>query len=637
MKSAGFFFLLALFFRLQGQPFECDGRLHLLVRSDYSKSSILYSYEVSVDGQWKVKETPLSERRRLSALAYNISDNYLYSLDADTYELIRIDQAGQLLSLGRPANIDTTLVYEAGTISTEGGAMFVISYDKNFSTNRGFYRLNLGGSGSMGGGFGVTSTYPSSIGDFATDPIYGTLYGYDNTNRVLVQIGGGGNISSLNFPSNELEDIKGVFFDRGGRMYGYSAAGAMYTIDKGTGKAEHLFTAPKGDDADGCSCPYTYTFIKEVIPRTILQCDTFEVKYFFNNHLGNGQESIKLKDSFPEGFTIIDFNSDIINLTKNVLTEPNKLEIYNIIYLMNDNTITLKVKAPDNYSGTFLSSAVQYPFPLAFGPQQFSDDPSTVDFPDASEAKVISAQELDLADYVSFNCSGDTAIITSPLPKGDNLWGDGSMDTLLRVTQTGSIELTAFSNCESYYGQYTLHRFPDPPSLEIIGPEEVLGGVANTFEAKWDEFDPIEYEWSAGEFALTCDSCDRIDVALTQSQLVKVRLVNQAGCEISAEKEVAVSINRSVYVPNAFSPNEDGVNDWFYLQGEGYGTFELTVHDRWGNELFVTTKGQLNHPESGWNGRKKGQAIDRGIYFWSARIIFADGAEMSASGVINVM
>ncbi len=636
MKGAGLFFFLALFIRLHGQPFECDGQLHLLVRSDYSKSSILYSYEV-VDGQWKVRETPLSERRRLSALAYNISDNYLYSLDADTYELIRIDQGGQLLSLGRPANIDTTLVYEAGTISPEGGAMFVISYDKNFSANRGFYRLNIGSSGSMGGGFGVTSTYPSSVGDFATDPIYGTLYGYDNTNRVLVQIGGGGNISSLNFPSNEVGDIKGVFFDRTGQMYGYSAAGAMYTIDKGTGKATNLFTAPKGDDADGCSCPYTYTFTKEVIPSTILQCDTFEVRYFFNNHLGNGQDFITLRDSFPERFTIIDFKSDIVNLTKNVLTKPNKLEVNNIIYLMNDNTITLKVTAPDDYRGTFISSAVQYPFPLAFGPQQFSDDPNTEALQDPTEAKVISVQELDLSEYVSFNCSGDTAIIASPLPKGDNLWGNGSRDSFIRVTQTGPIELTAFSNCESYFGQFTLDGFPNPPSLEIIGPEEVLGGVEYSFEVQWNDFEPVEFDWSADEFALTCDSCASVDLAITKSQLLKVRLVNQEGCEILAEKEVAVSINRSVYAPNAFSPNQDGVNDWFYLQGEGFGIFELTVQDRWGNILFDTVNGQLNQPESGWDGKKGGRAVDRGLYIWSAKIIFADGAEMSTGGVINVM
>lgn len=636
MKGAGLFFFLALLIRLQGQPFECDGQLHLLVRSDYSKSSILYSYQV-INGQWKVKETLLSERRRLSALAYNISDNYLYSLDADTYELIRIDQAGQLLSLGRPTNIDTTLVYEAGTISTEGGAMFVISYDKNFSANRGFYRLNLGGTGSMGGGFGVTSTYPSSVGDFATDPIYGTLYGYDNTNRVLVQIGGGGNISSLNFPSNEVGDIKGVFFDRGGQMYGYSAAGAMYSINKGTGKATNLFTAPKGDDADGCSCPYTYTFTKEVIPTTILQCDTFEVRYFFNNHLGNGQDFITLKDSFPEGFTIVDFKSDIINLTKNVLTNPNKLEVNNIIYLMNDNTITLKVRAPDNYRGTFLSSAVQYPFPLAFGPQQYSDDPYTDEIPDPTEAKVISAQDLDLSEYVSFNCSGDTALIRSPFPKGDNLWGDGSTAPYLRVTQPGPIELTAFSNCESYYGQFTLERFPDPPSLEIIGPEEVLGGVEYPFEVEWSAFEPVEFDWSAEEFDLTCDSCSRVEMAITVDQLLKVRMVNEEGCEIHAEKEVAVSINRSVYAPNAFSPNGDGNNDWFYLQGEGYGTFEMTVQDRWGNVVFDTVNGQLNQAESGWDGKKRGKAVNRGLYIWSARIIFADGAEKRAEGVINVI
>jgi gliding motility-associated-like protein len=636
MKGAGLFFLLALFVKLHGQPFECDGRLHLLVRSDYSKSSVLYSYE-EIDGQWKVKETPLSERRRLSALAYNISDNYLYSLDADTYELIRIDQAGQLFSLGRPTNIDTTLLYEAGTISTEGGAMFVISYDKNFKANRGFYRLNIGSTGSMGGGFGVTSTYPSSVGDFATDPIYGTLYGYDNTNRVLVQIGGGGNISSLNLPSNEVGDIKAVFFDRVGQMFGYSAAGAMYSIDKGTGKASNLFTAPKGDDADGCSCPYTYTFTKEVLPTTILQCDTFEVRYFFNNHLGNGQDFITLKDSFPEGFTILDFKSDIINLTKNVLTKPNKLEVNNIIYLMNDNTITLKVKAPDNYRGTFLSSAVQYPFPLAFGPQQFSDDPSTVEAEDPTEAKVISAQELELSNYISFNCTGDTAIIRSPLPMGENLWGDGSRDTLLRVTQTGPIELTAFSNCEAYYGQFILDKFPDPPSIAIVGPDEVLGGVAYPFEVKWSEFEPVEFDWSAEEFAVNCDSCHSVEMALSQDQLLKIRLVNEEGCVIQIEKEVKVSINRLVYAPNAFSPNEDGINDWFYLQGEGYGSFELTVQDRWGNELFATTDGQLNQPESGWDGKNNGKVVSSGLYIWTAKIIFADGAEVSTRGVINVM
>jgi gliding motility-associated-like protein len=119
--------------------------------------------------------------------------------------------------------------------------------------------------------------------------------------------------------------------------------------------------------------------------------------------------------------------------------------------------------------------------------------------------------------------------------------------------------------------------------------------------------------------------------------LLKVRLVNQEGCEILAEKEVAVSINRSVYAPNAFSPNQDGVNDWFYLQGEGFGIFELTVQDRWGNILFDTVNGQLNQPESGWDGKKGGRAVDRGLYIWSAKIIFADGAEMSTGGVINVM
>ncbi|MEY2950105.1 MAG: hypothetical protein RLZZ248_1306, partial [Bacteroidota bacterium] len=170
-----------------------------------------------------------------------------------------------------------------------------------------------------------------------------------------------------------------------------------------------------------------------------------------------------------------------------------------------------------------------------------------------------------------------------------------------------------------------------------VGPDEVLGGVAYPFEVKWSEFEPVEFDWSAEEFAVNCDSCHSVEMALSQDQLLKIRLVNEEGCVIQTEKEVKVSINRLVYAPNAFSPNEDGINDWFYLQGEGYGSFELTVQDRWGNELFATTDGQLNQPESGWDGKNNGKVVSSGLYIWTAKIIFADGAEVGTRGVINVM
>jgi gliding motility-associated-like protein len=68
------------------------------------------------------------------------------------------------------------------------------------------------------------------------------------------------------------------------------------------------------------------------------------------------------------------------------------------------------------------------------------------------------------------------------------------------------------------------------------------------------------------------------------------------------------------YVPNAFSPNSDGVNDVFkvYLaEGAHFDEFLLMVFDRWGDQIFVT-----EDPELGWNGLFRDQQMDPAVLVW---------------------
>lgn len=72
-----------------------------------------------------------------------------------------------------------------------------------------------------------------------------------------------------------------------------------------------------------------------------------------------------------------------------------------------------------------------------------------------------------------------------------------------------------------------------------------------------------------------------------------------------------------VYTPNAFTPNGDGINDFFYLTFKDQCTparFNLQIIDRWGRLVFETS----NYTEK-WDGTFEGHNLQSGAYFWVMR------------------
>lgn len=65
----------------------------------------------------------------------------------------------------------------------------------------------------------------------------------------------------------------------------------------------------------------------------------------------------------------------------------------------------------------------------------------------------------------------------------------------------------------------------------------------------------------------------------------------------------------SIYIPNAFTPNGDGINDSFGVKGEGIRNFHLFIYDRWGAKIFETT-----NPKQQWDGLYGGKPAEQGVY-----------------------
>ncbi len=79
----------------------------------------------------------------------------------------------------------------------------------------------------------------------------------------------------------------------------------------------------------------------------------------------------------------------------------------------------------------------------------------------------------------------------------------------------------------------------------------------------------------------------------------------------------------AVYVPNAFTPNQDGDNDYFFpVSNCDYKSYDLEVYNRWGETVFRT-----NHPEVKWDGSARGTNCVDGVYYYRLAYGFEDYRE----------
>ena len=87
-------------------------------------------------------------------------------------------------------------------------------------------------------------------------------------------------------------------------------------------------------------------------------------------------------------------------------------------------------------------------------------------------------------------------------------------------------------------------------------------------------------------------------------------------------------------IPNAFSPNGDGINDIFKVSYQSLVKFEATVFNRWGQKMYHW--GMANIDE-GWDGTAHGRQVPDGVYFIVIKAVGADGVVYNHKGDINIL
>jgi gliding motility-associated-like protein len=170
----------------------------------------------------------------------------------------------------------------------------------------------------------------------------------------------------------------------------------------------------------------------------------------------------------------------------------------------------------------------------------------------------------------------------------------------------------------------------DGPFLVPLGNNVVLGAGSTSQIVTWS--------WSPPDY-LSCTDCPA-PVSTPLNDIVYTLAVTDAnGCTAEGKLTVLVEKLEQVYVPNAFSPNNDGINDELTIfagpQVDKIKSFQ--IFDRWGELVHELYNFEPNDLQLGWNGTFNGEELDPAVFVWFAEILFLDGQVRIFKGGVNLI
>lgn len=180
--------------------------------------------------------------------------------------------------------------------------------------------------------------------------------------------------------------------------------------------------------------------------------------------------------------------------------------------------------------------------------------------------------------------------------------------------------------------------FPRVSVEALPGDTAVFIGAEVSLSALAQGVGLVRYAWSPPD-GLTCTDCEGPTAQPLTSTRYQVRATDANGCSAEAEVSVAVQNLCVDMVPNAFTPNGDDLNEWFYPLTHPCvkRVLRWTVSNRWGQKMFDRLDFAPNRPELGWDGTADGTEQPMDTYVWFAEFLLYDGKKVAKKGDVALV
>jgi gliding motility-associated-like protein len=407
--------------------------------------------------------------------------------------------------------------------------------------------------------------------------------------------------------------------------------GGIFTLKAGNTCEEVVVS----HDVTSASCPYTIRVSHTFFPDSTFPCDDVIFRFVFVNDSGEPRKKLSFSDTLPAGFTFKKLLDNPFggNLQTDLL--PGIIRLDGMNMKPGKDTLDVLVEVGDVAPGTYRNQGKLFNLPVVMGPSRLSDDPNTTLF-DSSALYVLGTWADTLYFRDAICPDAELVLDASDLGKSF-LWQDGSVAPEFRVTAPGEYHLTVLDGCEPAEVFWQIEA-GTPVEILPVAPLQIHQGESVLLEPLIvPQSDSLVIVWTDPAGSLSCDDCPGPVAAPLQTTLYGLRVFNGI-CSDSIAIAVEVDKTRRIFAANVFSPNDDGLNDFFYLQSPDPGTIRsLRVFDRWGNVLFFSNSSDFNELSEGWDGSGSGQKMPPGVYLWQAEVEFPDGERKVYAGDVTIV
>ncbi|MBK9729961.1 MAG: gliding motility-associated C-terminal domain-containing protein [Chitinophagaceae bacterium] len=197
-------------------------------------------------------------------------------------------------------------------------------------------------------------------------------------------------------------------------------------------------------------------------------------------------------------------------------------------------------------------------------------------------------------------CEGDKIIFNGGA-FSDYIWQDGSKGPIFTATTPGIyyVTVTDFNGCVQTDTAEIFGFYQQPPDSFLN--DTVL--CTSQFILLEGPLGYASYLWT--------DSSTTSAITVLQPGIYGLTITSSDGCKSSDSTTVALKCPTSVFMPTAFSPNGDGVNDTYLPIGYNIKTYNIRIYNRWGQIVYLSSDYTV-----GWDGRAKEVKCEMGTYIY---------------------
>ncbi|MCW3075429.1 MAG: hypothetical protein JWO32_38 [Bacteroidetes bacterium] len=239
---------------------------------------------------------------------------------------------------------------------------------------------------------------------------------------------------------------------------------------------------------------------------------------------------------------------------------------------------------------------------------------------------------------ISYTCQAPSGLQTCTWDFGQGSSGSG-ISAVSCYNSAGTFTIrthyTDNNNC-SNSSTYTIQAYPVPTADFNYAPQKPVVNEEVQFTNASYGGNVTGWQWNFSHLSNTVSAQPNPALIYENAgeYVVALIITTDKGCVDTIIKKVVIGEDYGIFVPNAFTPNGDGVNDVFQPKGFGIVKYELNVFDRWGEKIFSTNKF-----EEGWAGNYRGRSNDIvpvGVYVWQIRLRNVFGKSKELTGQITV-